>query len=257
LSDSAKTRKALLEDLSELWERLGKQVVNAALLRASLDAIITMGYEGKVVDLNAAAETMFGYSQVEVGGKELSELIIPPQFRESYRQGLARHTATGESSILNKRLEMLACRRNGSVFSVELTITRMEGEEHPLFIGFIRDITEQKALQDDQARLSILLLLEGPSTILADVTSGLNFAPRFRRSVASQQEHLHHRAGRERLHHGSASRLDFRCRLSHFHARDSFDLLPQRVGGVCEQLSVELLHLSRACRTLGQDSFGR
>src|SRR5207249_654449 len=85
----------------------------------------------------------------------------------------------------------------------------------------------------------------------ATAPSGGIFAPRFRMSTAGEQEHLHHGAGRERLHHGAAGRLHFRSRLAHFHPRDSLDLLPQRVGGVREQLSVELLHLGGACRTLG------
>ena len=82
-------------------------------------------------------------------------------------------------------------------------------------------------------------------------------APRFRRSAAGEQEHLHHGPGRECLHDGAANRLDFRSRLAHFHPRDSFDLLPQRVGGAGEQLPVKLLHLSSAGRTLGHGLFGR
>jgi PAS domain S-box-containing protein len=157
LSGSDKTRDNLVKKLSVLRERVAQQERNAAVHRASLDAIITIDHEGTVVDFNAAAEAIFGYSQAEVVGKKLSQLVIPPQLRDRHQQGLARNLATGEGSILNKRLEMPACRADGTEFPVELTITRMESAQHPLFIGFMRDITEQKALRDDQARLAAIV----------------------------------------------------------------------------------------------------
>jgi len=130
---------------------------NSAILRASLDAIVTIDHEGKVVDFNAAAQSLFGYSQADVAGKEMSQLIIPPQMRERHRDGLARYLATGEGPILNKRLEMPACRADGTEFLCELTITPIEGEGEPLFTGFMRDITQEKTLQDDRARLAAIV----------------------------------------------------------------------------------------------------
>ena len=130
---------------------------NAAVLRASLDAIIVMDHESKIVDFNPAAESTFGYSHAEVIGQDMSELIMPPQMRERHKHGLARYLATGEGPVLNRRLEMPACRADGTEFPVELTVTRIEGEGDPLFTGFMRDLTEQKALLDDQARLAAIV----------------------------------------------------------------------------------------------------
>ena len=52
-------------------------------------------------------------------------------------------------------------------------------------------------------------------------------------------------------------RLDFRSRFAHFDTSDSFDFLPQGVGGVGEQLTVKLLHLGGPGRGLGQGLLGR
>src|SRR6266849_5283638 len=46
------------------------------------------------------------------------------------------------------------------------------------------------------------------------VTVESNPAPHVRRHAMGEQEHLHHRAGRKRLHHGAGGRLDFRGRLA-------------------------------------------
>ena len=54
---------------------------NASLIRASLDAIITIDSTGSVIEFNPAAESLFGYSESEVVGKNLAELIMPAHLR--------------------------------------------------------------------------------------------------------------------------------------------------------------------------------
>jgi two-component system, cell cycle sensor histidine kinase and response regulator CckA len=133
------------------------QARNAAVLRASPDAIVIMDHESKVVDFNPAAESIFGYSHAEAVGKDMSELIIPPHMRDRHKQGLARYLATGVGPILNERLEMPACRADGTEFSCELTITPIGGEGKPLFTGFIRDITERKRAEEQNATLAAII----------------------------------------------------------------------------------------------------
>src|SRR5205807_520937 len=106
--------------------------------------VITMDSEGRVVDLNPAAERMFGYPREAMVGVPMAERIIPPSLRELHRAGLARYCATGEGSVLGKRLEMPAMRADGTEFAVELVISRIRFEGPPMFTGFIRDLTERK-----------------------------------------------------------------------------------------------------------------
>jgi len=72
----------------------------------------------------------------------------------------------------------------------------------------------------------------------------LDSVPGVRRNTMGEQVHLYRGAGREYAHHGAGRRLDFRSRLAHLHPGDPLDLLPQRVGGVGEQVSVKVLYLS-------------
>ena len=67
-----------------------------AILDGAFDPIITMDAEGRVVEVNRAAEEAFGYTAEEMVGRELAELIIPPHLREPHREGrraLRRHRA--------------------------------------------------------------------------------------------------------------------------------------------------------------------
>ena len=68
-----------------------------AVFASSLDAIITIDHDGRVVEFNRAAEQMFGRTAEEAVGAELAELIIPPSLRERHRTALRRFVATGEA----------------------------------------------------------------------------------------------------------------------------------------------------------------
>jgi PAS domain S-box-containing protein len=116
----------------------------SAILDSALDCILTIDHEGRITEFNLAAEQTFGYRCDEVVGKQMAEVIIPPSLREKHRQGFARYLATGEASVLGKRIEMTALRADGSQFPVELAITRTPLDGPPSFTGCLRDITEQK-----------------------------------------------------------------------------------------------------------------
>jgi PAS domain S-box-containing protein len=140
----------------------------AAMFEAALDCIITIDCQGRVVEFNAAAERTFGYRRQEVLGREMAEVIIPPSLRERHRQGLARYLATGESSILNRRIELVALRADGSEFPVELAVTRIPTDGPPAFTGYLRDITERKtAEQRLRTQYTISRILAESATLAA------------------------------------------------------------------------------------------
>lgn len=116
----------------------------AAMLEASLDAVISIDHEGTIIDWNPAAEKIFGYARAAVIGKDMAELILPNWLRSNHREGLANYLATGEGRALGKRIEMPALRADGTEFPVELAITRIPTPGPPMFTGIIRDITERK-----------------------------------------------------------------------------------------------------------------
>ena len=98
------------------------------LLDAALDCIVTMDARGDVVGWNRAAEETFGYRREEAIGRPLGELIVPEPLREAHARGLSRYLAGGDPPILGRRIELTACRADGTELPVELTITRVEGE---------------------------------------------------------------------------------------------------------------------------------
>jgi PAS domain S-box-containing protein len=130
-----------------------------AMLEAALDAVVTMDAHGRVIGWNHAAERIFGYRADEAMGREMAELIVPPDLRDAHRKGLARFLETGRGVVLDKRLELTGMRRDGSELPVELTITRIALPGAPTFTGYLRDITE-RVRTDQELRASRARLVE-------------------------------------------------------------------------------------------------
>ena len=120
-----------------------------AILAAALDGVVIIDQDGLVTYLNAAAERIFGYRAGQVLGRELAEVFLPPSAREAHRRGLARYLATGQTRVLDRRIEVTAMRADGSEFPAELTVTRAGLPGAPAFIGYVRDITERQRAEDD------------------------------------------------------------------------------------------------------------
>jgi PAS domain S-box-containing protein len=150
----------------------------ATILDSSLDAIISIDHIGQVLEFNPAAQKIFGYTEAEVLGKEMSQLIIPPSLRERHRTGLANYLATGEGPVLGKRIEMNGMRADGTEFPVELTVTLNEGGGLPVFTGFVRDITQrkqaEKTLRESEERFRLVVQAAPSAMIAADREGKIN-----------------------------------------------------------------------------------
>ena len=119
-----------------------------AVLDAAMDAIIGMDERGIITSWNVRAEAIFGWSREEAVGRSLSELIIPPRYRESHHRGLAHFISTGEGPVLGRRVELPALRRDGREFPAELSIAALKQGDSFLFSGFVADISERKRAEE-------------------------------------------------------------------------------------------------------------
>lgn len=115
----------------------------SAIMESALDCILTFDEQNRITEFNPAAEKVFGYTRSEVLGEDLVETLLPPSQRERHRRGMAHSLANNEQP-LGKRVELLAIRKNGVEFPIELSITRVSQVKPPLFTAFIRDISERR-----------------------------------------------------------------------------------------------------------------
>jgi PAS domain S-box-containing protein len=128
-------------DLSRLL-RISETRAKAAQT-AALDAIVVFNREGRCLDMNPAAEALFGFTHDEMLVQPLTDFIIPERLREA---GLL-------TQRLNERFEQMCLRADGMEFPAEIAIVPIDGETDPVFAGFIRDISDRKHAEQRQTLL--------------------------------------------------------------------------------------------------------
>ena len=123
------------------------------IVELALDGFIGMDAAGVITEWNVQAEQMFGWSRQEAIGRRLSGTIIPAQHREAHERGLHHFLATGEGPILNRRIEITGCHRDGREIPIELAISPVLGQRGAYtFSAFVRDISVRK-LAEEQSRM--------------------------------------------------------------------------------------------------------
>jgi len=106
-------------------------------------ALITSNAAGKITYWNPAAEDIFGHSASEAIGRPI-EIIIPERFREYHVAGMKRVSTTGVSNLSGKTIELVAVRKNGSEFSVEMRLASWLGPDGIEIGAQIHDITDRR-----------------------------------------------------------------------------------------------------------------
>lgn len=126
------------EALRQSEEQL-RQTIDAAL-----DCIIVIDSDGEIIEFNPGAEETFGYARADVIGRQMHPLLMPPKFHDAHAAGFSKYLKTGDGPILGKRVEIEGMRADGTYFPAELAINVAPHGDSEIFIGYLRDITDQK-----------------------------------------------------------------------------------------------------------------
>ena len=132
----------ILHSLSEKVSRLH------AIVDTAVDGIITIDKHGIIDTFSRNAERLFGYTKEEVIGKNVK--ILMPEKRASEHDGyLKRYVNTGEKKIIGIGREVVAQRKDGSQFPVDLSVSEFFSDGQACFTGIIRDLTQQKTAEEE------------------------------------------------------------------------------------------------------------
>jgi PAS domain S-box-containing protein len=115
-----------------------------AIWDSAFDAIITIDRQGIIETVNRAAEIMFGYTSDELLGQNVS-LLMPQPYRDEHDGYIQHYHQTGQKRILNTPRELVALRKDGSTFPIDLSVTQVD--DTGFFTGIVRDISVRKQLQ--------------------------------------------------------------------------------------------------------------
>jgi len=118
------------------------------LINSTMDAIISIDEEQRIILFNPAAEKMFGCSAADALGSSLDR-FIPPEHRAQHREHVRTFEATGVTTrSMNSPGILSALRSNGERFAIEATISQVRANEENIFTVIMRDVTERKRTED-------------------------------------------------------------------------------------------------------------
>jgi two-component system sensor kinase FixL len=156
---------------------LGREAHLRSILETIPDAMIVIDERGRILSFSAAAEEMFGFTEDEVRGENVSTLMPSPD-RERHDLYLSRYMATGNRKMIGIGRVTTARHRDGTTFPIHLHVgeTRMGHER--VFTGFIRDLTERQQtelqLHDLQEQLAHVGRVTAMGTLATSIAHELN-----------------------------------------------------------------------------------
>jgi len=117
-----------------------------AVLNTAVDAIITIDEHGIIASANPATARLFGYSEPELKGKNIS-MLMPEPWRSEHDDYLSRYLQTGRARIIGIGRQIKALRSNGQEFLVHLAISEFSVGGRHYFTGIVRDLSDLERVQ--------------------------------------------------------------------------------------------------------------
>ena len=121
----------------------------ANILDFSINAIIAVDIERRILLYNQGAERIFGYTADEMRG-QLLDRLIPPRFLDGHANHMQVFAQSPDTAKrMNERGEIYGLRRDGTEFAAEASISRFMQNGEPIFTVMLQDITGQRQLESE------------------------------------------------------------------------------------------------------------
>ncbi len=171
--------------IASVGERLRRSARDTAAREAHLqsildtvpEAMIVIDSHGVMRSFSAAATRLFGWSEVEAVGRNVS-MLMPQPYRVEHDGYLDRYMTTGERRIIGVGRIVVGERKDGSTFPMELAVGEALVGPERFFTGFVRDLTErrdqERRLQELQAELVHVSRLTAMGDMASSIAHELN-----------------------------------------------------------------------------------
>lgn len=146
-----------ISDLKNAEERLRVSESRAnAILNTAVDGIVTINEKGTIQSINIAVKRLFQYDEEELIGKPVN-VLMPSPYCEEHDEYLHRYMKTGQRKVIGIGREVVARRRDGSIFPMLLSVSEFRLGEERYFTGIIRDISAIKQTEEELKKNNVVL----------------------------------------------------------------------------------------------------
>ena len=126
------------------------------LVDSAPDAMVITDQEGRILQVNAQTENLFGYSRQELLSLKVEDLI-PDRFKAVHTAHRADYQAAPRRRGMGIGMELYGLRRDGAEFPVEISLSPIQTETGLVVSSSIRDITERRRAQEERTRLAAIV----------------------------------------------------------------------------------------------------
>ncbi|NJO53888.1 MAG: PAS domain S-box protein [Bacteroidales bacterium] len=128
-----------------------------SVLDTAVDGIIVTDERGRVLMFNQACERLFGWSEDEILGRNIT-LLMPPDCAADHDGYVSTYMTTGVRKIIGIGREVLGQHREGTIFPIELSVGEANTPDGRQFIGILRDLRPRKEAEQRLNQLQSDLL---------------------------------------------------------------------------------------------------
>ena len=141
ISDRKKAQEAVLRSEAQF----------RALFEFSPDAIVASDHEGRITEINARVESMFGYQRGELLGQSI-DILVPERFRHTHPARRKDYASTARVRPMGAGLELYGRRKDGSEFPADIMLGPVETIDGRIVLSVIRDLTEKRQAEESLRR---------------------------------------------------------------------------------------------------------
>lgn len=136
--------------IRDVTERKKSEMRFRALLESAPDAMVIADAQGTIELANLQTEKLFGYSRQELVGQAV-EILVPLDFHGVHEAHRREFFQAPKQREMGAGLDLMARRKDGSLFPVEISLSPLEGPEGVSVTAAIRDITDRRQAQEQLA----------------------------------------------------------------------------------------------------------
>ena len=126
----------------EIVLRKGRISEYRATVTVTVDALVSVDADQRIVDFNQGAEAMFGYAQEEALGGSL-EMLMPERYRAAHAGNVRGFAASGaRERMMGERERIVGLHKDGTEFPAEASIARQMAEGEPRYTVLLRALIE-------------------------------------------------------------------------------------------------------------------